>query len=149
MDGILFLSLNTQKLPLEKISELQKDFESFKDKEKLDQIFLNTKLENPIIVALSAFGITLIVYAILFFLFLGIAGGVLYGIDWLFGSNILYTANSSKTLDIILKIIFGLIVLFCVVWGVMEFKKTKQNNFTALKQFLSKMTKNSQENKVD
>lgn len=149
MDGILFLSLNTQKLPLEKISELQKDFESFKDKEKLDQIFLNTKLENPIIVALSAFGITLIVYAILFFLFLGIAGGVLYGIDWLFGSNILYTANSSKTLDIILKIIFGLIMLFCVVWGVMEFKKTKQNNFTALKQFLSKMTKNSQENKVD
>ncbi len=129
--------------------ELQKHFESFKDKEKLDQILLSTKLENPIIVALSAFGITLIVYAILFFLFLGIAGGVLYGIDWLFGSNILYTANSSKTLDIILKIIFGLIVLFCVVWGVMEFKKTKQNNFTALKQSLSKMTENSQENKVD
>lgn len=90
-----------------------------------------------------------IVYAILFFLFLGIAGGVLYGIDWLFGSNILYTANSSKTLDIILKIIFGLIVLFCVVWGVMEFKKTKQNNFNALKQSLSKMTENSQENKGD
>lgn len=129
--------------------ELQKHFESFKDKEKLDQILLSTKLENPIIVALSAFGITLIVYAILFFLFLGIAGGVLYGIDWLFGSNILYTANSSKTLDIILKIIFGLIFLFCVVWGVMEFKKTQQNNFTALKQSLSKMTENSQENKVD
>lgn len=36
MDGILLLSLNAQKLPLEKISELQKDFESFKDKEKLD-----------------------------------------------------------------------------------------------------------------
>lgn len=149
MDGNLFLSINAQKLPLEKISELQKDFESFKDKEKLDQIFLNTKLENLIINAISAFGITLIVYAILFFLFLGIAGGVLYGIDWLFGSNILYTANSSKTLDIILKIIFGLIFLFCVVWGVMEFKKTKQNNFTALKQSLSKMTKNSQENKGD
>ena len=113
--------------------ELQKHFESFKDKEKLDQILLNTKLENPIIVAISAFGITLIVYAILFFLFLGIAGGVLYGIDWLFGSNILFVANSSKTLDIILKIIFGLIFLFCVVWGVMEFKKTQQNNFTALK----------------
>lgn len=129
--------------------ELQKHFESFKNKEKLDQILLSTKLENPIIVALSAFGITLIVYAILFFLFLGIAGGVLYGIDWLFGSNILYTANSSKTLDIILKIIFGLIVLFCVVWGVMEFKKTKQNNFNALKQSLSKMTENSQENKGD
>lgn len=149
MDGILFLSLNTQKLPLEKMPELQKDFESFKDKEKLDQIFLNTKLENLIINAISAFGITLIVYAILFFLFLGITGGVLYGIDWLFGSNILFVANSSKTLDIILKIIFGLIFLFCVVWGVMEFKKTKQNNFTALKQFLSKMTKNSQENKGD
>ncbi len=149
MDGILFLSLNTQKLPLEKMPELQKHFESFKDKEKLDQILLNTKLENPIIVAISAFGITLIVYAILFFLFLGIAGGVLYGIDWLFGSNILFAANSSKTLDIILKIIFGLIFLFCVVWGVMEFKKTQQNNFTALKQSLSKMTENSQENKVD
>ncbi len=149
MDGILFLSLNTQKLPLEKMPELQKDFESFKDKEKLDQILLNTKLENPIIVAISAFGITLIVYAILFFLFLGIAGGVLYGIDWLFGSNILFAANSSKTLDIILKIIFGLIFLFCVVWGVMEFKKTQQNNFTALTQSLSKMTKNSQENKGD
>lgn len=125
MDGNLFLSINAQKLPLEKMPELQKDFESFKDKEKLDQIFLNTKLENLIINAISAFGITLIVYAILFFLFLGIAGGVLYGIDWLFGSNILYTANSSKTLDIILKIIFGLIVLFCVVWGVMEFKKNE------------------------
>lgn len=149
MDGILFLSLNTQKLPLEKMPELQKHFESFKDKEKLDQILLNTKLENPIIVAINAFGITLIVYAILFFLFLGIASGVLYGIDWFFGSNILFVANSSKTLDIILKIIFGLIFLFYVVWGVMEFKKTKQNNFTALKQFLSKMTKNSQENKVD
>ncbi len=149
MDGILFLSLNTQKLPLEKMLELQKHFESFKDKEKLDQILLNTKLENPIIVAISAFGITLIVYAILFFLFLGIAGGVLYGIDWLFGSNILFVANSSKTLDIILKIIFGLIFLFCVVWGVMEFKKTQQNNFTALTQSLSKMIENSQENKGD
>lgn len=125
MDGNLFLSINAQKLPLEKMPELQKDFESFKDKEKLDQIFLNTKLENLIINAISAFGITLIVYAILFFLFLGIAGGVLYGIDWLFGSNILFAANSSKTLDIILKIIFGLIVLFCVVWGVMEFKKNE------------------------
>lgn len=149
MDGILFLSLNTQKLPLEKMPELQKHFESFKDKEKLDQILLNTKLENPIIVAISAFGITLIVYAILFFLFLGIAGGVLYGIDCLFGSNILFVANSSKTLDIILKIIFGLIFLFCVVWGVMEFKKTQQNNFTTLKQSLSKMIENSQENKGD
>lgn len=149
MDGILFLSLNTQKLPLEKMPELQKDFESFKDKEKLDQIFLNTKLENLIINAISAFGITLIVYAILFFLFLGIAGGVFYGIDWLFGSNILFAANSSKTLDIILKIIFGLIFLFCVVWGVMEFKKTQQNNFTALTQSLSKMIENSQENKGD
>lgn len=78
MDGILFLSLNTQKLPLEKMPELQKDFESFKDKEKLDQIFLNTKLENLIINAISAFGITLIVYAILFFLFLGIAGVLWY-----------------------------------------------------------------------
>lgn len=149
MDGNLFLSINAQKLPLEKISELQKDFESFKDKEKLDQILLNTKLENLIINAISAFGITLIVYAILFFLFLGIAGGVLYGIDWLFGSNILFVANSSKTPNIILKIIFGLIFLFCVVWGVMEFKKTQQNNFTALKQSLSKMIENSQENKVD
>lgn len=149
MDGISFLSLNTQKLPLEKMPELQKDFESFKDKEKLDQILLSTKLENPIIVAINAFGITLIVYAILFFLFLGIASGVLYGIDWFFGSNILFVANSSKTLDIILKIIFGLIFLFYVVWGVMEFKKTKQNNFTALKQSLSKMIENSQENKGD
>ncbi len=59
MDGILFLSLNTQKLPLEKMPELQKHFESFKDKEKLDQILLSTKLENPIIVAISAFGIAL------------------------------------------------------------------------------------------
>lgn len=76
---------------------------------------LSTKIENPIIVAISAFGITLIVYAILFFLFLGIAGGVLYGIDM--GSD-----------------------------GV---KKTKQNNFNALKQFLSKMTEDSQKNKGD
>lgn len=149
MDGILFLSLNTQKLPLEKMPELQKDFESFKDKEKLDQILLNTKLENPIIVAISAFGIAL--YSICdFILFIfGYCWWGLYGIDWLFGSNILFAANSSKTLDIILKIIFGLIFLFCVVWGVMEFKKTQQNNFTALKQSLSKMTKNSQENKGD
>ena len=133
MDGNLFLGLNAQKFPLEKILELQKDFESFEDKEKLDQIFLNTKLENPILSAIVAFGVTLMVYAFLFVLFLGIVSGVLYGIDWLFGSHILFAANSSKTLDIILKIIFGLIVLFCVVWGVMEFKKTKENNFNALK----------------
>lgn len=137
MDGNLFLGLNAQKLPLEKIPELQKVFESFEDKENLDQIFLNTKLENPIVNAISAFGITFIVYAILFVFFLGVIAGILYGIDWLFGSHILFAANSSKTLDIILKIIFGLIVLFCVVWGVMEFKKTKENNFNALKKALN------------
>lgn len=137
MDGNLFLGLNAQKFPLEKILELQKDFESFEDKEKLDQIFLNTKLENPILSAIVAFGVTLMVYAFLFVLFLGIVSGVLYGIDRLFGSHILFAANSSKTLDIILKIIFGLIVLFCVVWGVMEFKKTKENNFNALKKALN------------
>ena len=137
MDGNLFLGLNAQKFPLEKILELQKDFESFEDKEKLDQIFLNTKLENPILSAIVALVVTLMVYAFLFVLFLGIVSGVLYGIDWLFGSHILFAANSSKTLDIILKIIFGLIVLFCVVWGVMEFKKTKENNFNALKKALN------------
>lgn len=137
MDANLFLSLNAQKLPLEKMPELQKSFENFEDKEKLNQIFLNTKLENPIVNAFVAFGGTLMAYAFLFVLLGFIAIGVLYGIDWLFGSRILYAANSSKTLDIILKIIFGLIVLFCVIWGAMEFKKTKQNNFNALNQALS------------